>query len=156
MHTFSFRYTFSQLFAVSATEAYKWCTDFRPNDYSLMGSRGRRKITKIIPDTLILTDTLYAEGKRVVKEKLVRLDPLQHSWTATYLSGPNKYSQFLYRITPRGPNSSALEFIGLQLEESKTKVSPEEVAAMAHRVREEDAETWKRLAQAMEEELSKS
>ena len=108
---------------------------------------------KISDDTMILTDTTYKDRTKVVKEKLVRLDPVQHSWTATYLSGPNKYSQFLYRITSRGPNASALEFIGLQLNESKTKITPEDLAAITRRVRDEDAERWKRLARVMEAEL---
>ena len=153
MHTFSFRYSFSQLFSVPADEAYRWCTDYRPDDHALMGVRGKRRIHRVSDDTLILTDKTYQDKTPVVKEKLVRLDPVQHSWTATYLSGPNKYSQFLYKITSRGPNASALEFIGLQVNESKTKVAPEEVAAITRKVRDEDAEVWKLLALALEKEL---
>ncbi len=153
MHRFSFRYSFTQFFSVPAEKAYKWCTDFRSDDHALMSVRGRRNIEKILEDTLILTDTTYHDKTPIVKQKLVRLDPAQHSWTNTHLSGLNKYSQFLYRIAPRGANASTLEFVGLQLNESRTKVTPEEVASIARRVKDGDVDVWKRLALAMEKEL---
>ncbi|MBI3116091.1 MAG: hypothetical protein HYZ12_02005 [Thaumarchaeota archaeon] len=120
-----------------------------------MGKRGKRRIRKISDDTIILEDVTYRDGKPVVKSKIVRLDPVRLSWTNTHLTGPTKYSQFLYRITPEGNAGSKLEFTGLQVEYSKTKVTADRIASLERKYREEDSESWRNLARAMEKELGR-
>lgn len=86
------------------------------------------------------------------KHKLVELYRDRLVWTSTHLTGPNKYSQFLYEITAQGKGASALNFTALHLE-------PDEKAdakALAKRLREEDAAAWKLLAEAMRQELGSS
>ncbi len=155
MTPFSVRYSFAQSFSAPPEDAYKWCIDYRSDDWALMGKRGKRKIRKISDDTIILDDTAYGDGKPVVKSRLVRLDPVRLSWTNTHLTGPNKYSQFLYRISPEGNNGSKLEFTGLQVEYAKTKPARERIASMERRYRDEDAESWRNLARVMEKELGR-
>lgn len=120
-----------------------------------MGKRGKRKIRKISDGLIILEDTTYGDGKPVVKRRLVRLDPVRLSWTNTHLTGPNKYSQFLYKITPAGTYGSKLEFTGLQVEYAKSKIAPARIASLARKYREEDSESWEHLARAMEKELER-
>ncbi len=153
MLPFSVRFGFTQKFSVPPEDAYRWCTDYHPDDWALMGKRGRRKIRKISDDTIILDDTTYRDGKPIVKRKIVRLDSVRLSWTNTHLTGPTKYSQFLYRITPEADVGSKLEFTGLQVEYSKTKVTADRIASLERKYREEDAESWRNLARAMEKEL---
>lgn len=104
-----------------AEDAFKWCTDYRENDFSLMGIKGSRQIRKVSDGVVILTDTIFSNGKTVTKKKLVRIDAKKFFWSNTHLAGPNRHSQFLYQIIPIGQKSK-LEFIGLQVNYSETKV----------------------------------
>lgn len=155
MYPFSLRFSFTQKFSVPPEQAYRWCTGYHPDDWALMGKQGRRKIKKISDDTIILNDTTYRDRKAVVKRKIVRLDPARLSWTNTHLTGPTKHSQYLYKITPEGNGGSKLEFIGLQVEYSKTKVTADEIASLERKNTEEDSQTWRNLARAMEKELAR-
>ena len=113
----SARYQFRQNFSVSAREAFDWCTAFDVDDNALMGdSEAKREIIQIAKGNLILKDTFPTPKGTVEKQKLVALYPNQRRWTSTHLSGPNKYSQFLYAITPRGKDTSVLEFTALHIE----------------------------------------
>ncbi len=153
MPAFSVRYSFTQSFSVPPEDAFRWCADYHPDDWDLMGKRGKRKIRKISDDTIILDDTVYGDGKPVVKRRLVKLDRVHLSWSNTHLTGSNKYSQFLYKITPEGGGGSKLEFTGLQVEHAKTKPTRERIASMGRRYRDEDAESWRNLARALEKKL---
>jgi len=147
----SINYRFTQNFRVSADRAYKWCTSYDPADPQLMHEEGKRKINQLSEDAIILSDVLRTNQGTVTKTKLVRLNPTEKSWTNTRLSGPQKHSQFLYRITPTGKNSSRLTFVGFQLEPKN--MSKKEAAALARKIRIEDSGAWKILAKAMEKEL---
>ncbi len=143
------RYHFTQRFAVSAQKAFDWCTDFNPNDHVLMGDENaERHISRITVDTLILKGTFYLSGGSVEKQKLVQLYPDELSWTSTHLTGPNKYSQFLYRITPKGEDKSALYFTAAHIEYDENA----DAELIADRLCKEDAAAWKLLAKAMAED----
>jgi hypothetical protein len=137
---------------VPAEDAFKWCTDYRENDFSLMGIKGSRQIRKVSDGVVILTDTIFSNGKTVTKKKLVRIDAKKFFWSNTHLAGPNRHSQFLYQIIPIGQKSK-LEFIGLQVNYSETKVSQKEIKLVEDKAREKDSAIWKKLAKRMEEEL---
>jgi hypothetical protein len=47
------RYDFSQQFDVPAEDAFKWCTDYREDDFSLMEMKGQRQIKKVSDDVII-------------------------------------------------------------------------------------------------------
>jgi hypothetical protein len=144
------RYHFSQRFTVSAQKAFKWCTDFDPQDHALMGEEGvARHVTRITDGTIILKDVFHSATGTVEKEKLVQLYPDQLSWVSTHLTGPNKYSQFLYRISPEGKEASILDFTGLHLDYD----GKGDAHSLAVRLRREDADAWKLLAKAMSKEL---
>jgi hypothetical protein len=160
----SINYSFSQRFEVPAREAYKWCTDYEPEDLSLMGEKGTRKIERMTPDTIVLYDSFRGDGngKRFVKKKLVRLNPRTLSWTNTHIAGPLKFSQFLYRIVPEGARASRLDFVGLQVQQDdafskggETGNATTPASALSARYRKEDSAAWKRLAEAMNEDLAK-
>lgn len=116
-----------------------------------MHEDGKRKIERLTDDAIVLSDTLAMDQGEITKTKLVRLRPVERTWTSTHLDGPVKYSQFLYKITPEGKNKSRLDFVGLQLEPSD--MSKKDAAALARKVRREDSGAWKHLARAMEKEL---
>jgi hypothetical protein len=146
------RYCFSQRFSVSAREAYNWCTDYGTQDHVLMGDEtAERQITRLTEDTVILTDLFHVGGGTVEKQKVVHLYPDRLRWVSTHLTGPNKYSQFLYEISAEGKDASRLDFTALHLEYSK--LEGENVKSLAAKLRQEDSGAWKLLAKAMAKEL---
>jgi hypothetical protein len=157
MAPYSARYEFSQRFRVPAEEAYRWSTDYQPDDWSLMGKKGKRDIKRLSENALILTDTIYEDGGRPVsKRRLVLIYPERRSWTNTHLGGPNKHSQFLYEIIPEGKNASRLDFTGFQINYDDAGGSGpprEKIESLASKLREDDSATWRLLAKAMEGDL---
>src|SRR5271157_1169238 len=113
MHVYSVRYGFKQAFKISAKEAFDWCTDYKPYDFKLMNETGKRRIQKLTKDAILLTETTRRNKKTVTKTKLVRLNKPQLSWTNVHITGPNRHSEFLYKIEPLGKNRSRLNFTGL-------------------------------------------
>ena len=116
MQAFSLSYKFIQRFPVPAQEAFEWATDYQPNDLTLMGEDGKRTIQKITKDTIILKEDIMHRRGRTSKVKLVRLNPRALSWHNIHIRGPNKYSEFLYQITPEGKSRSKLTFILVALD----------------------------------------
>ena len=150
----SFDFRFSVNLPASADAAYRWATDYRPDDPARMGEVGRRRVQRLAEGTILLIDAVRADRGTVTKTRLVRLRPRARSWTNTHLAGPLRHSQFLYRIVPRGPRRSRLEFVGLQVERSGRALSAAELARRARTVAREDAATWRHLVRAMAEELA--
>jgi len=144
----SVTYKFSQRFDVGAREAYKWCTDYEPDDLALMKENGERKIQRISDDTIILTEVIYQNKKKINKTKLVKLNPDRLSWYNIQISGPNRYSAFLYEIIPESRRRSKLNFTGLMLVYG-TKLSSNRLKHIGHAERQYDSEAWKLLAKAM-------
>src|SRR4030043_1097363 len=144
------RYRFSQRFPVPASKAYKWCTNYSPEDHVLMGDEAaERKITCVPDATIILTDTFHTNRGNVEKQKLVQLYPDRLLWVSTHLTGPNKYSQFIYEISAEGNNVSRLDFTALHLEYNEENLDSEGIKSLADKLKEEDSATWKLLAKAM-------
>jgi hypothetical protein len=152
----SIRYHFTQRFPVPARKAYKWCTEYDPQDHALMGeAAAERQITHLTDTTIILTDIFHTSNGRVEKQKLVQLYPDRLSWISTHLMGPNKYSQFIYEISAEGDGASRLDFTALHLEYEKENLDSEGIKSLANKLREEDSAAWKLLAKAMAKELGK-
>jgi len=152
----SVRYHFSQHFVVPARKAFNWCTDFDPKDYVLMGEKdGKRHITHITNSAIILKDIFYSALGQVEKQKLVQLYPDQLSWVSTHLTGPNKYSQFLYVISPKGKDASILSFTASHIDYEKKTSDKADAKLLAYTLRTDDAKAWKLLAKAMAKELGK-
>jgi len=112
-----------------------------------------RQITHLTDNTIILTDTFHTVNGIVEKQKLVQLYPDRLSWISTHLTGPNKYSQFVYEILAEGNNASRLDFTALHLEYEKESLNSEGIKLLAAKLRGEDSEVWKRLAKAMASDL---
>jgi hypothetical protein len=122
-----------------------------------MHQKGKREITHLTENTIILTDTFYNEKETIKKDKLIQLYPDRLSWINTHLSGPNKYSQFLYEIKPENEGLSKLNYIGLQMEYKKSiKFDKKEIDALEIDQMNQDAAVWKILAKEMEKELVKT
>jgi hypothetical protein len=152
---YSIRYRFSQHFTVPAYEAYKWCTDFSPEDHALMGeAAAERQITRLAETTIILTDIFHTSSGSVEKQKLVQLYPDRLCWVATHLTEPNKYSQFIYEISAEGSGASRLDFTALHLEYEKEKLGSMDIKLLAEKLKKGDSEAWKLLASAMAKELN--
>jgi hypothetical protein len=150
----AFDYRFRVGLPVAADEAYRWATDYAPDDWARMGHDGRRRIVPVADRTLILVDTVRTGGRLVTKRRLVRLYPSQRAWTNTHLVGTTRHSQFWYRIVPRGPRRSVIEFTGLQVEPSPRRLSGAALARRAREVAREDSTLWRRLSRVMGEELA--
>ncbi len=154
MPTVSLHYGFRQRFHVPAPDAFRWCTDFGPDDAALYPGRRTRSVRWIAPDALIMTDVTYPKGTRLRIRRLVRIRPKELAWTNTHLDGPYQYSQYWYQIFPSGSKASFLEFKGLLLENMSRTPSPPEVRRLAEAHRKSDAATWsEHLAPALEREL---
>lgn len=138
------RYQFSQLFDAPAESAYRWCIDYRQDDWKRMGKIGTRKIKRINEDTLILTDTVGG----VTKHRLVRMNGERLAWTNTHTGGPNKHSQFWYQIVRLGKSKSRLDFVGLQINYGRRPPATK-VAAIAEELKKEDSQMWVLLAMEM-------
>jgi hypothetical protein len=149
------RYSFSQKFPVPVEEAFSWAIDYDPDDFSLMGQEGRRKINKLSEDTFILEDARNTVEGWVEKTRLIRINPDRHSFTNTHISGPTLHSQFWYEFFPEGKRASRLDFTGLLLYPSEKKLTATEVAKMATEERKGDSKIWKNLAKAMQADLKK-
>jgi hypothetical protein len=149
----SVAYSFSQRFRVPAQAAYEWCTDYEPNDLRLMNENGERSIQRITSDTVILRETIFHNGKKIAKVKLVKLDPITLSWHNVQLSGPNKYSEFLYKISSEGKDKSRLTFIAHLVVYGKRGRNQQRIRAIAKEENRYDSEAWRLLAKAMEDDL---
>jgi hypothetical protein len=147
-------YRFSQRFRVPAAKAYEWCTSYDPQDHALMQANAEREILRISENRILLTDTYYNKNEKTTKQKLVCLYPNRLLWTSTHLTGPNKYSQFLYEVVPESKKISRLEFTGTQIEyNSEESLNKKEIRTLARKLRKEDSAAWKLLAAAMEKEF---
>ena len=150
----SFTYRFRVRLPASADRAYRWALDYRPDDPSIMGEDGDREIERLAPDTVVLTDTIRDGRRSVSKRRLVRILPDGRSWTNTHLAGPIVHSQYLYRIVPRGRNSSVLEFSGMQIEYTKRALSASARARRTREIRRGDRAIWTHLVRAMKSDLA--
>ena len=152
MGSYPIRYEFSQSFDVAAEAAYRWCTDYRPDDWRRMGKKGTRRIERLNEDTLILTDTVAGESGAVTKRRLVRLNEDRLAWTNTHLAGPNRHSQFWYQIVAVGKGRSRLDFTGLQVNYGE-RPSASKVSAMAKELKKGDSKMWVLLSHEMSKDL---
>ena len=147
----SIRYHFNQRFAVSAREAYNWCTAFQPEDHVLMGEKdAKRQIKWLAENTLILKETFHTDKGDLEKEKLVQLYPQRFMWVSTHISGSNIYSQFIYEIKVEG-KASELDFTALHLENGE--FSENDLQKLEDDLLSYDSGVWKRLAKVMEKQL---
>ncbi len=148
-------YRFSTRLPVSRDRAFRWATDFRPNDLKLAGITATRKVEHLAKDLVLLTDTFDADpfsarrGTRSVKAKLVHLYPDRWAWTSTHVSGPARYSQFLYRLTPSGPAACTLHFTGSQVERVARAATAASLKRRARELRREDSRLWDRFSAAI-------
>lgn len=146
-------YRFTVPLPVSAERAYRWSTDYRPDDPARMGEDGRRTVEWIADDAVVLTDAVRSGRRTVVKRRLVRLRPNERAWINTHIGGPLVHSQYLYRIVPRGPRASRLEFTGLQVEYGRAALSSRERAERARECRRHDRAAWTHLVRSMKADL---
>ena len=149
--SYSVRYRFSQRFDAPPKKAYEWCTDYRTDDWTIMGKNGKRKIERLNEDTIILTDTYAGKNGPVTKQRLVRLSPESLAWTNTHVGGPNLHSQFWYQIVPEG-KGSRLDFTGLQVNYGR-RPSVKKVAKLSEELAKEDSGMWLLLAEAMHKDF---
>jgi len=149
MRAFSVIYKFSQRLPLPARQAYRWCTDYKPNDLSLMNMKGLRQIERISSDTIILREVVDQGGKDMKKIKLIKLHPTAFSWHNVQISGPNKYSEFLYQIEPINRRTSKLNFTGVMVIYSKLNLNQRAIRQIASSERRSDSTAWKLLAKVM-------
>jgi hypothetical protein len=148
-------YRFAARLPVSRARAFRWATDYQPGDLRLGGISAERKVERLTEDLILLTDSFDSDpfsshrGARSVKKKLVHLYPEDWAWTATHIAGPAIHSQFLYRLTPRGPRGSTLHFTGSQVERVERAPTPTSLARRQRELRHEDSKLWLHFAAAL-------
>jgi hypothetical protein len=147
-------YAFRVTLPASRERAFRWATDYRPDDLGLMGEEGRRHVEHFARNTILLTDVVRTPRGPVTKVKLVHLLPREFSWTNTHLSGPTRHSQFLYTLVPKGRNRCQLRFTGLQVDHPSVRPAPSYPARRARELAREDSAAWRRLAAAMRRDLA--
>jgi hypothetical protein len=153
-------YAFTAKLPAPRAAAYLWATDYQPDDLVLMGFDARRSVERIAQDTVLLTDTFasdpfaIAPGGRVTKVKLVHLFPRHWSWTSTHVSGPTKYSQFLYELVPEGRTACRLRYTGVQVEERPRSGPGRSIVQRARELAREDSQGWRHFAAAIARDLS--
>ena len=148
-YVYSISYAFTQRLSASAKAAFEWCTDYQPYDLAIMKENGKRDILKITYDTILLTETMKKGRRSVKKTKLVRLNKPSLSWTNTHVAGPNRHSQFLYKIVPEGKKHSRLYFQGLLIQYSRKPMSIGQLRKIAREERRGDSTVWRHLAAAL-------
>lgn len=111
-----------------------------------------RQITHLADGAIILKDSFNSVAGTIETQKFVNLYPDKYKWTSTHLTGPNKRSQFLYKITPQSKNASFLTFTALQLEYNEK----EDAKLLAERLCKEDAYAWQLLTAAMAEDKNRN
>jgi hypothetical protein len=153
MHVYSVRYRFNQPLKLPPQDAFDWCTDYKPYDLTIMRETGKRRIRKLTHDAILLTETITTK-KPVTKTKLVRLNRPELSWTNTHISGPNRHSEFIYKIEPQAKNRSRLKFTGLLICYSRKVLTREKLRQIARDERRADSRAWHYLAAAMEKDLN--
>ena len=156
LHVYSVKYGFNQQLGLPAREAFDWCTDYQPNDLGLMKESGKRRISKITDDTIVLIETLPKDGRPITKTKLVRLNRSKLSWTNTHITGPNRHSQFLYKLVPEGKARSRLYFEGLLVLYSHKKLRGRQLLKIGRKERLADSTSWRHLAAALRSEVTSS
>jgi hypothetical protein len=72
-----------------------------------------------------------------------------------YALDPNKYSQLLYVISPKGRNDSILDSTALHSDYNEKTSDEADAMLFAYRLRTKDVKAWKLLAEAMAKELEK-
>jgi len=153
---YSFQYRFSQRFSAPARKAYAWCIDYSAQDHVLMGEENaERQVTHLAENTIIITDIFHTDKGDVEKQKLVQLYPDRLCWVSTHLTGPNKYSQFIYEVSAEGNGASRLDFTALHLEYERKKLESKDVKVLADKLQKEDSTAWKLLTKAMIKESGK-
>ena len=153
-HTYSLQYSFNQTLDAPAEVAFDWCTDYQPSDIAMMKEEGERNIQKITDDTILLTETTKKNNRLVRKTKLVRLNRPFLSWTNTHIAGPNRHSQFLYKIVPEGKTRCRLYFQGLLIQYSRKPLTPRQLHNIARNERQGDATAWRHLAASLRKETA--
>ena len=148
------KYQFIQSFNLPAHKAYEWCTDFTPQDPVLMREKATRKVKSITKNTFILTDKFQVGGETTIKQKLVCLYPKRLMWTSTHLTGPAKYSQFIYEIKSITRSKSRLKFTAMHLaHDLREGIAKTSIEQLAKELRKADSEVWKNLSREMEKEI---
>jgi len=148
-------YEFTTRLPVSRPRAYRWAIDFSPTDLQLAGLKATRRVQHLAENLILLTDSFEADpfnskrGARTTKQKLVHLYPDRWMWTSTHVSGPAMYSQFLYRLLPRGRGACTLHFTGSQVERARNTPSRSSIEQRTRQLKREDSELWSRFAVAI-------
>jgi len=153
----SLRFHFTQPFRASASAAFAWCISYEPEDGAFFPERHLRTVEWMGEDAAILTDTTFPQGRPVEIRRLVRINPEQLSWTNTHLDGPYRHSQYWYRVVPRGPRASALEFTGHRLLWMTRRPPASTIRRLTAAERLADSTMWRTsIAPALDRELAKS
>jgi hypothetical protein len=153
-------YDFTTRLLASRPRAYAWATDYRSNDFRLSGIPAVPKVERLAENLVLLTDTFESDpfdsrpGAKTVKQKLVHLYPDRWAWTSTHIAGPALHSQFLYRLSSRGPAECTLHFTGSQVERVDGTPTRASVAQRSRELKREDSQLWVQLSAALAKDLA--
>jgi len=147
-------YRFRQRFRVPARAAYDWATDYTPEDWGIAGLEGTRRVERLAPEIVRLTDRAHdAAEAGVEKVRIVQLYPAALAWVSTHVGGPCLHSQFRYAVRPLGPRRSELLFEGREIRWEARAAAPATVRSLRRTLRRADQDLWRSFARAMARDL---
>jgi hypothetical protein len=89
---------------------YDWCTDFRPDDAQLEGSKRRQRVVRVSPQRLVRIKAA-SNGDRTprMNVELVRLSP-PNAWHKDTI-GEEDLDSIDYKLTALGPNRTRVTLV---------------------------------------------
>ena len=89
---------------------YDWCTDFRPDDAKLEGSKSRHRVMRVSPQRLVRVKVASNGAKNPpMNVELVRLSP-PNAWHKDTI-GEEDLDSMDYKLTALGPNKTRMSLV---------------------------------------------
>lgn len=89
---------------------YDWCTDFRPDDSELEGSRKRHRLVRVSPQRLVRVKVGRPRaGNPAINAEVVRLSP-PDAWQKDTI-GEMDLDHIDYKLTALGPNRTRVSLV---------------------------------------------
>ena len=125
---------------------YNWCTDYRPDDGKLTGSKARRVVLSKTRHQAIYLETFRRNGKPMSAVNIVSLKAPTR-WHLDYL-GQDADETGEYKLTRRGPKKTELEM------RFRVKYKTSGAPTMSEDIRQTNL-VWDKYIEALEKEYQR-
>jgi hypothetical protein len=143
------RYHISTVLPVPLAFAFRWCTDFRPDDARREGESYERRILERSRRRVVYEDLeSTAHGWRWARHEVTLRPPAQ--WHSDSV-GNYRDASLDYRLTPLGPNRTRFELSWTRHPSALAGTPPSQSSTERETLR-----AWRSFARAMESDFRKS